>query len=144
MLVTNFPEQLPGNLPSEVRHFPYLPFSQILPRCSALVYPGGVGTMAQAINAGIPQLVVPHGHDQPDNAFRMKRLGLGSSVYPERYTAARVARILRELLTSSEIRSRCASYCRRIDSAAALNRACDLIENLGQNHARSNQNHRRI
>jgi len=144
MLVTNFPEQLPGNLPSEVRHFPYLPFSQILPRCSALVYPGGVGTMAQAINAGIPHLVVPHGHDQPDNAFRVKRLGLGSSVYPERYTAARVARILRELLTSSEIRSRCASYCRRIDSAAALNRACDLIENLGQNHARSKQNHRRI
>lgn len=134
MLVTNFPEQLPGNLPSEVRLFSYVPFSQILPRSSALVYPGGIGTMAQAIHAGIPHLVVPHGHDQPDNACRMKRLGLGDSVYPERYTAARVAGMLKQLLTSPEIRGRCAGYAGRIDSAAALKRACDLIESLGLNH----------
>lgn len=43
MLVTNFPEQLPANLPPGVRTFSYVPFSQILPRCSALVYPGGIG-----------------------------------------------------------------------------------------------------
>jgi UDP:flavonoid glycosyltransferase YjiC (YdhE family) len=71
MLVTNFPKQLPPNLPDGVRSFAYLPFSQILPRCSALVYPGGIGTMAQAIKAAIPHLVVPYGHDQPDNAFRV-------------------------------------------------------------------------
>jgi UDP:flavonoid glycosyltransferase YjiC (YdhE family) len=132
MLVTRFPEQLPKTLPSEVRHFSYLPFSQVMPRCSALVYPGGIGTMAQAIKAGIPHFVVPHGHDQPDNAFRIKRLGLGVSVYPERYKAARVARQLKQLLSSPKIQARCAEFARKIDPAAAVERACELIEGLGQ------------
>jgi UDP:flavonoid glycosyltransferase YjiC (YdhE family) len=133
MLVTTFPEQLPGNLPPGVRHFSYLPFSQIMPRCSAIVYPGGIGTMAQAIKGGIPHLVVPHGHDQPDNAFRIKRLGLGTSIYPERYKAPAVASAIQQLLASSEVQTRCIEFAEKIDSATALERACDLIEGLGNN-----------
>jgi UDP:flavonoid glycosyltransferase YjiC (YdhE family) len=137
MLVTRYPEQLPNDLPSGVRHFFYLPFSQILPHCAALVYPGGIGTMAQAIKASIPQLVVPHGHDQPDNAYRVKRLGVGQSIYPERYKAKRVARLLRQLLASSEVHGCCAAYANRINSAEALKMSCDLIENLGQSRRRT-------
>lgn len=130
MLVTNFPEQLPANLPSGVRHFPYLPFSQILPRCAALIYPGGIGTMAQAIKAGIPHFIVPHGHDQPDNASRIERLGLGRHLYPERYTGPRVARALQQLLSSRDIGARCAEFRGMIDSASALDSACAWIESL--------------
>jgi rhamnosyltransferase subunit B len=133
MLVTSFPEQLPTNLPPGVRHFTYLPFSQIMPRCSVLVYPGGIGTMAQGIKAGVPHLVVPHGHDQPDNAFRIERLGLGTSIYPKRYKASRVAVRLRQLLSSPEVRTHCIKFAERIDSDAALERACNLIEGLGRN-----------
>lgn len=130
MLVTNFPEQLPGDLPAGVRAFPYLPFGQVLPRCSALVYPGGIATMAQAIKVGIPQLVVPHVNDQPDNALRIERLGLGSRIDPKRYKASRIARELNHLLTSEQIRTRCSAYAQKMDPAAALNRTCDLIVNL--------------
>ena len=133
MLVTNFPEQLPKNLPTGVRAFSYLPFSQILPRCAALIYPGGIGTMAQAIKAGIPHLVVPHAHDQPDNAFRVKRLGLGDWIYPEHYKAKRVAAALSSLLTSPNIKARCAEYAGKIDSVAARERACEWIENRAKN-----------
>ena len=131
MLVTNFSEQLPGNLPPGVQGFSYLPFSQILPRCAALIYPGGIGTMAQAIKAGIPHLIVPHAHDQPDNAFRIQRLGLGDWIYPEHYKAPRVAAALKNLLGSEKLRARCKEYAGKIDSAAARERACDLIEGLG-------------
>jgi UDP:flavonoid glycosyltransferase YjiC (YdhE family) len=130
MLVTSWTEQLPTNLPSNVRAFPYLPFSQILPRCAALVHPGGIGTIAQAIRAGTPQLVVPHGNDQPDNALRLERLHLGLSLYPERYKAPRVARALNALL-GSPIKSNCLAYSTRIDSAASVRQACDAIETLG-------------
>ena len=132
MLVTSFPEQLPPDLPSGIRHFPYLPFGQILPRCSALVYPGGIGTMAQSIKAGIPHLVVPHGHDQPDNAARVIRMGLGTSIYPEKYKADRIASALKVLLNDSGIKNRCMEFAKKIDSAAALETACSLIEGLGR------------
>jgi rhamnosyltransferase subunit B len=135
MLVTNFPEQLPADLPAGVRAFPYLPFGRILPRCSALVYAGGIATMAQAIKVGIPQLVVPHVNDQPDNALRIERLGLGSRIDPKRYKASRVARELHQLLSSEQIKTRCSAYAQKMDPTAALNRTCDLIVNLTRNCA---------
>ena len=131
MLVTNFPEQLPTNLPASMRGFSYLPFSRILPRCAGLVYYGGIGTMAQAIKAGIPHLVVPHAHDQPDNAARLERLGLGRRIYPERYKAPVVARLLGDILTSTQVHEHCAQYAQRIDSNLALQRTVELIEQLG-------------
>lgn len=42
-------------------------------------------------------LVVAFAHDQPDNAYRVERLGLASSVRANRYTAARAARALTPL-----------------------------------------------
>lgn len=130
MLVTNFPDQLPKDLQTGVRAFSYLPFGQILPHCSALVYPGGIGTMAQAIKSGIPHLVVPHGHDQPDNAYRISRLGLGRCIYPERYKASRVSETLGKLVHSPELRANCNQYSKLINSTGSLEQACDLIENL--------------
>jgi UDP:flavonoid glycosyltransferase YjiC (YdhE family) len=137
MLVTQFPEQLPNELPPGVRHLSYLPFGQIMHRCSAIIYPGEIGTLARAIKAGIPHLIVPHAHDQPDNAFRIRRLGLGTSLYPERYKAPLVARWLEQLLASSEVRKRCAKVAAENDSVAAVERAWDLIEGLLRSLARS-------
>lgn len=134
MLVTHFPDQLPADLPSNIRAFSYLPFSRILPRCAALVHPGGIGTIAQAIRAGIPQLVVPHGNDQPDNALRLERLHLGVSIYPERYRAPRIARALQGVLNSTEIKENCAADSTRIDSAAAVRLACESIEQVSRHH----------
>ncbi len=132
MLVTNFPEQLPRDLPRDVRAFSYLPFSRILPRCSAMVYPGGIGTLAQTIQAGIPHLVVPHAHDQPDNAARVERLGLGKHIYPEKYRGRTAASLLKDLLSDSGMIERCRSFSARIQSEAALEQACSLIEGLAR------------
>jgi len=135
MLVTNFPGQLPTDLPPFVQSFSYLPFSRILPRCAALVYHGGIGTLAQAIKAGIPHLVVPNAHDQPDNALRIERLGLGRSLYPERYKAATVARMLNEIMGSSQVLQRCRQYAQEIDTETTLQQTSKLIEQLGRHGA---------
>ena len=117
MLVTNHPAQLPADLPHGIRAFSYLPFSRILPRAAAIVYHGGIGTLAQAVRAGIPHLIVPNAHDQPDNGQRIERLGLGLSISQRRYRPARAARAITELLSSPEIRARCRDYASKIDNA---------------------------
>ena len=88
--------------------------------------------MAHAVKAGIPQFVVPHAHDQPDHALRVERLGLGRSLYPEKYRAAPAARILKELMESTAIRQRCREYGAQIDGSAALEKACSLLQSLGR------------
>ena len=95
-----------------------------------LVYHGGIGTLAQTIKAGIPHLVVPNGHDQFDNAWRIEQLGLGLSIPQTRYRASRVVEAIRAILGNSEGRARCRDYASRMDSEAAVTHACELIEGL--------------
>jgi rhamnosyltransferase subunit B len=133
MLVTNYQQQVPKNLPRDIRVFGYLPFSQVLPRAALLVYHGGVGTLAQGIKAGIPQLVVPHGYDQFDSGWRIEQLELGRSIAQSRYRARRVARAIEGILSDGASSQRCRSFASRIDSADAVARACALIEGLAPN-----------
>ena len=73
LLLSRHREHIPRTLPSDVRHVEYAPFSELLPRCAALVHHGGIGTSAQALAAGVPQLIMPMGHDQPDNSRACSR-----------------------------------------------------------------------
>jgi rhamnosyltransferase subunit B len=132
MLVTNYPEQIPAGLPEGIGVFGYLPFSQVLPRAALLVYHGGVGTLAQAINAGIAHLVVPNGYDQFDSGWRVEQMGLGGSVPQTRYRARRVTRMIRAILADGAAAQRRRDYASRIDADHAVARACDLIEGLGR------------
>ena len=139
MLVTNFPEQVPSQLPNHIKVFGYQPFSALLPKASLLVYHGGIGTLAQTIRAGIPHLVVPHGHDQFDNAWRIEQLGLGRSIPETRYRADIVAGTIRSILDNADGLARCRAMASRIDPDRAVVRACELIEELGRT-ARSRYN----
>jgi rhamnosyltransferase subunit B len=132
MLITNFPGQLPAALPPGIKAFGYLPFSEVLPGAALLVYHGGIGTLAQAIKAGVPQLVVPSAHDQFDNGWRVARLGMGRSLPRSRYRAVRAASEIRAILSDRGMARRSREGSARVDSAAALGRACDLIEGLKQ------------
>jgi rhamnosyltransferase subunit B len=130
MLVTNFVDQVPQDLPPHVKVFGYLPFRALLPRAALLVYHGGIGTLAQAIKAAIPHLVVPNGHDQFDNGWRIEQLGLGRSLPQTAYRARRVEGAIRDLLADRDSQLRRDDFARRIDSDRSLARACELIESL--------------
>jgi UDP:flavonoid glycosyltransferase YjiC (YdhE family) len=138
LLVTRYAEQLPATLPEGVRHCAYIPFSQLLPRSAALVHHGGIGTTAQALAAGVPQLVMPMSHDQPDNAARVMRLGVGRSLAPQRFQARAVARLLDDLLTSPDVPIRCAEVARHFHGAEPIADACrtiaELLSRQGQTH----------
>jgi UDP:flavonoid glycosyltransferase YjiC (YdhE family) len=131
LFLTQFPEQLPSALPEGVRHFDYVPFSAVLPRAALLVHHGGIGTTAQAIAAGIPQLVVPMAHDQPDNAVRIRRLGLGDFLLPRAYTTANVTKLL-DLLAAPQIKSNCRRRAAELAAARPLATACRAIEELSE------------
>lgn len=130
LLLTRSRGQLPAVLPDSIRHVSYIPFSKILPSVAAIVYHGGIGTLAQGVAAGIPHLIMPMSHDQPDNADRLKRLGIGDFLMPGNYKAAAVAQKLERLLNTPETKARCQAIARKIDFDGSLDRACVLMEQL--------------
>lgn len=66
-----------------VLHVPFVPFEQALRRVTGVVHHGGIGTIAEALRSGVPQVIVPTAHDQFDNASRVQHLGLGKSATVE-------------------------------------------------------------
>lgn len=135
ILLTQHPEQLPAQLPQGIQHFSYLPFSKILPRAAALVHHGGIGTTAQAIAAGIPQVIRPMTHDQPDNAARVEKLGIGASLSPKKFNAASLAEKLNAVISSQQVQDRCKFYAQKINPDQALNDACAIIEGFARNQS---------
>lgn len=130
LLMTKYPEQLPKRLPASVRRFGFVPFSELLPRTVALVHHGGIGTCAQGLASGLPQIVMPMAYDQLDNGLRLQRLGVGDLVPRNRFKPAVVSAALGPLLDSPEVSARCRDYAGRCNGAASLGAACDLLEEL--------------
>jgi UDP:flavonoid glycosyltransferase YjiC (YdhE family) len=130
LLLTRYAEQIP-RLADDVRYEAYVPFSQVLPHSAALVHHAGIGTCAQGLGAGVPQLTVPFGFDQPDNTARLVRLGVGRWVLPAAFTGPRVARALTALLTDAAVTRACRVYAERIAASDPVTAACDIVETAG-------------
>jgi len=79
-----------GELPPHVRVERFLPQTEILPRCSAVVSHGGSGSVLGALAHGLPQVLVPMGADQPLNAARCEQLGLARVLDPVEATPEQV------------------------------------------------------
>ena len=71
-----------GPLPPHVRVERFLPQSEILARCSAVVSHGGSGSVLGALAHGLPQVLIPMGADQPLNAARCEQLGVARVLDP--------------------------------------------------------------
>jgi UDP:flavonoid glycosyltransferase YjiC (YdhE family) len=109
---------------------PFAPFSELLPRCAAIVHHGGIGTSSQGLAAGIPQLVTAMAHDQPDNGERLARLGVGRWMWVTKFAPAAAARVLGELLTSRAVAEACRTVQARLLNVRPLDDAARLIEAL--------------
>jgi UDP:flavonoid glycosyltransferase YjiC (YdhE family) len=107
MIVTPFKEHLPAALPHGCSQFDFVPFSRVFPRCAAVVHHGGIGTCAQGLAAGKPQLLMPMAHDQPDNGWRLRALRVGDYLYPGKFTAQLVTERLRLLTSSKDVAFAC-------------------------------------
>jgi len=130
MLVGPAPQNRPAVDPHRILLVESASHEQLFPRAACIVHQGGVGTTGQALRAGKPMIVVPHAHDQPDNAYRVERLGVSRTIFPGAYTAARVAQAVATLLQSSAAQGRAAviGASVRAEGGAAL--AADLIASL--------------
>ncbi|HEU4623224.1 MAG TPA: nucleotide disphospho-sugar-binding domain-containing protein [Steroidobacteraceae bacterium] len=76
----------------------YAPYSRFFPSAAAVVHQGGIGTLAQALRAGRPQIVVPFHGDQLDNGARAERLGVARVILRRRYRKQHLIGELAKLL----------------------------------------------
>ncbi len=108
--------------------FDYAPFSELFPRAACVVHQGGVGTTSQVLRAGVPHLIMPFSHDQPDNAARCVRLGVARTVDRDSYEARLASSELKHILEDDSYRAKALEASRIIAAEDGTSAACDAIE----------------
>ncbi len=114
-------------LPEGVAHVGRMPLSPVFAGCDAAIHHGGQGTALAALEAGLPQLVLPVFDDQFDNADAVVRAGVGMRLTPDQVSPDAVARNCAELLDLPRYRSSAARVAEEIHAQPSPVRIVDRL-----------------
>jgi rhamnosyltransferase subunit B len=106
-----------------VKRVSFAPLATVLAHADVVVHHAGIGTGSSAILAGVPQLLIPHGHDQFDNAARFERLGVAKVIRP-----GFGAREIDAFVGNAGVAAACARFkARYAASTPGTEQVCDLL-----------------
>jgi rhamnosyltransferase subunit B len=141
IFLTRFTNQLP-KMPETVWHETYTSLRLLLPRTSIFVHHGGIGTIALALRAGVPQLVLPGAHDNLDNGKHLEKLGCGLMQRNLLDSDAMIEK-LKYLLTSRQVKNACQLIQAQVEpGTTTCARAVDAIEETFHNPGRTGDGRR--
>ncbi|MGL4107966.1 glycosyltransferase [Clostridium sp. LP20] len=107
ILVTEFDEYVPKELPDSILRLQETAIKKILPYVNVVIHHGGIGTSSEALFSGTPQLIMAHLADRPDNADRLKKVGV-AKVFPEIYwNVDSISKALQEIIFDKSLSLSC-------------------------------------
>ena len=124
------PEQF-GPQPANVRIERFIPQSEVLCRCDAVISHAGSGSVMGALAYGLPMVLLPMGADQPHNAARCEALGLGVALHPVTATPPEIQTALTAILRDPRYRDRAGVVGEEIAALPGPESPADLLEELG-------------
>ena len=130
LLLYGFVNDPPKGLNTNIIGFEYAPYSHVFPRSACVIHQGGAGTTAQVLRAGVPHLIMPYAHDQPDNASRCRRLGVAEVIGRDSYTAKAASTAIGKLLSDTSYSEKAAKVGELVRSEGGAVAACDEIEGV--------------
>jgi UDP:flavonoid glycosyltransferase YjiC (YdhE family) len=119
-----------GPVPANVHVESWIPQAAVLPHCSAVVTHGGYGTVAAALAAGRPLVLLPISADQPSNAERCAVAGVGITIGPDERTPTTIRRAVRTVLDRAHFAAAARAAGADAASQPDLDHALDLLEAL--------------
>jgi len=133
ILLGRYPELVPDNLPTNVVWCSYLPLQYILPKCAAIIHHGGIGTSAEALKSGIPQLILPFFGDGLYNGKQLKKIGVADCLPVIKWTPEIIKDSIQKLLLDGS-KKQCLQYAKEIKQGDSISAACNMIESIIDNH----------
>jgi UDP:flavonoid glycosyltransferase YjiC (YdhE family) len=123
------PAQL-GPQPPNARVERYLPQSDVLPHCRAVVSHAGSGSILGALAHGLPSVLLPMGADQPQNAARCQELGVARVLDAVHATPGAIRDAVADVLTTPSYRAAAASIADEIAALPGPDRSVAELERL--------------
>ena len=117
-------------LPDNVLRIPgEVPYDWLFPRVAAAVHHGGAGTVAAALRAGVPSVVVPVLPDQAFWAHRVSSLNAGPPpIAQKKLTVEKLSAAILQAATDPKMRRRCEALGAQIAAEDGVSRAVEAFE----------------
>lgn len=113
-----------------LRYMEFIPFSKVMSNISVLCHHGGIGTLAQALYSGVPQLILGNGFDRPLNASYVQSLGAGEFVPMPQWNKQRVAELLQRLKERPEVSKNSAAVSARMRQSDVEGNLIHIVRNV--------------
>jgi UDP:flavonoid glycosyltransferase YjiC (YdhE family) len=124
-----------GPQPGEVRVERFLPLAETLAHSDLVVSHGGSGTVISSLAVGLPQVLLPMGADQPDNADRCRHLGIGVDLDPLTASACDIADAVATVLGTPQFRSTAHGIAGEAAALPDAEHAASLLEAVARTGA---------
>ena len=108
----------------------FAPLPAVLPHCQAVVHAAGHGTVAAALTAGTPQVVMPQIVDQVTHSARLTALGVGVVVPWKRRSVNRIAAALSHVLADPAVTANTRKMAALLAGEHGPRTAADAIEKV--------------
>lgn len=108
----------------------YVAYDKLFPHASVIIHQAGIGTLAHAICAKKPMLIVPFGFDQFDNAERLMRLGVAEVIKRNEYTVEKAAPLIERLAMDESYKQRASKIGTSMQRENGIENACNSIESI--------------
>jgi rhamnosyltransferase subunit B len=132
ILVTRFPDQISQPLPAFAFLLDYAPFDKLFQHACAIIHNGGIGTIALAMRARLPQIIVPFAYDQFFNGMRLALLDGGVVVRRSR-SPEELAKAMVNCFAKPKMMTTCAELQTKTNASSdGLRKMVQLIEALPQ------------
>ena len=105
-------------------------FEQLFHRVDAIVHHGGIGTFAEALRAGKPQIIKPMYWDQFDNGALAQSMGVAETILPDRFNAEVLAASLEKVLSSADVARSCRTAKQKVESQDGILSAVEFLEHI--------------
>ena len=107
--VTPYDEYIPETVPDTILCVRHVPLRSLMNKVDLIIHHGGMGTINEAVDAALPQLLMPHLTDGPDNADRLSALGIAEKYSPKMWDPENIAEGITRLL-DGRMKEKCLQY----------------------------------
>ncbi|MBY0312021.1 MAG: glycosyltransferase [Phycisphaerales bacterium] len=117
-----------SDLPQGIRAVPYAAYSAVMPRAGVIIHHAGIGTLAAAMRAGRPQVILPFANDEFDNTHRARTLNVALEVRPSQRTLKHLCATLDTAINNKPMHTAAQTLGQCMQSESGAERAADAVE----------------
>ena len=94
----------------------FAPYGWVFSRAAVVIHHGGLNTTAETLRAGVPALVIPHAHDQFDNAIRTERMGVSKRLKVAHAASKNLGPMLESILNNTAMYEQAKSLSKQLQA----------------------------